>query len=231
MVVSSDGLQNTKASCTLLLFSLASPPILRLATMAEVIGTISSVISLAELCSSGIRYLKDVKNATKECQDIIRELKILEAYVADLKDFLTCHSQVEEEWAQSFSALDKQGGPLRELVFLLKNLETRVKPRKKKLGILKQRVAWAIYSKEETTELLNCIERVTLILKAAVQLDAVKLDIAIKKDIKDVREAVDGVQLSIDSLDVHANFQTTLMVRSLEASGFEHINQSRDHGK
>ncbi|KAJ3750768.1 hypothetical protein DFH05DRAFT_1518947 [Lentinula detonsa] len=198
--------------------------------MAEVIGTISSVISLAELCSTGIRYLKAVKNATKECQDIIRELKILEAYVADLKDFLTSHSQVEEEWAQSLSALDKQGGPLRELVFLLKNLETRVKPRKKKLGILKQRVVWAIYSKEETTELLNCIERVALILKAAVQLDAVKLDIAIKKDIKDVRQAVDSVQLSVDSLDVQANFQTTLMVRSLEASGFEHINRSRDHG-
>ncbi|KAJ3977890.1 hypothetical protein EV361DRAFT_876568 [Lentinula raphanica] len=139
--------------------------------MAEIIGTISSVISLAELASTAIRYLKAIKNANKECQDIVRELKILEAYVVDLKNLLSSQSHVEEDWAQSLSALDGQGGPLRELIFLLKNLETRVKP-KKRFGMLKKRVAWAIYSKEETMELLKCIERVTVILKAAIQLDA-----------------------------------------------------------
>ncbi|KAJ3844940.1 hypothetical protein F5878DRAFT_4257 [Lentinula raphanica] len=197
--------------------------------MAEIIGTISSVISLAELASTAIRYLKAIKNANKECLDIVRELKILEAYVVDLKNLLSSQSHVEEDWAQSLSALDGQGGPLRELIFLLKNLETRVKP-KKRFGMLKKRVAWAIYSKEETMELLKCIERVTVILKAAIQLDALKLDIAIKKDIEDMREAVDGIQAGIDSLDVHANFQTTLMVKTLEANSFGHINRSRDHG-
>lgn len=140
--------------------------------MAEILGIISSVVSIAELCSGTIRYLKAIKNAPKDCQDITRELKILETYVTDLRDILTSQSNVQEGWAQSLSALDRPGGPLREIVFLLKNLETRMKPKKRKLGFMKQRVVWAFYGHEEAQSLLRSIERATAILKAALQLDA-----------------------------------------------------------
>ncbi|KAF9034706.1 hypothetical protein BDZ89DRAFT_1062430 [Hymenopellis radicata] len=198
--------------------------------MAEILGTVTAIISLVELTSTAVRYLKAIKNAPKDCQDICRELHILETYAVDLKNLVKGpQARCDEDWARSFQELNRPGGPIQELFFQLKNLETRVKP-KQKLKVFKHRVMWVALGKKESEALLKCVERVIGLLKAAIQLDHIKLDLEIKRDIEDVRTAVDKVQTGVESLDFRVEFQTALMLKSIEVgNSFSVIGQARDY--
>ncbi|KAF8912613.1 hypothetical protein CPB85DRAFT_1252515 [Mucidula mucida] len=153
--------------------------------MAEILRTVATIISLVELTSTAVRYLKVIKDAPKECQDICCKLHILETYAV-------C----------SFKELNRLGGPIQELFFELKNLETHVKP-KQKIKLFRNCIMWVVLGKKEMEALLK------------------NLDLKIKRDIKGT-----GVEL----LDLHVEFQMTLMLKSIEVGNkLSVIGQARNH--
>ncbi len=72
----------------------------------------------------------------------------------------------------SFKELNRLGGPIQELFFELKNLETHVKP-KQKIKLFRNCIMWVVLGKKEMEALLKCVERVIGLFKAAIQLNHV----------------------------------------------------------
>ncbi|KAJ3751983.1 hypothetical protein EV360DRAFT_75755 [Lentinula raphanica] len=161
--------------------------------MATALGVASSILSLAELTCRSICYIRSVKNAPKEARDVARELQAMEVYLNDLVEILNSGGG-NNVWTKSLCRLDTDGGSITRLIVLLTRLSHRLQQPKSKWLRLKKRAMWPLVGKEEVEELLHSIRRVITLLMAAVQLDGMKLDIAIKEDLEAVREDVKVVR-------------------------------------
>ncbi|KAJ3837361.1 hypothetical protein F5878DRAFT_686214 [Lentinula raphanica] len=161
--------------------------------MATALGVASSILSLAELTCRSICYIRSIKNAPKEARDVARELQAMEVYLSDLAGILNSGGG-NNVWTKSLCRLDTDGGSITRLIVLLTRLSHRLQQPKSRWLRLKKRAMWPLVGKEEVEELLHSIRRVITLLMAAVQLDGMKLDIAIKEDLEAVREDVKVVR-------------------------------------
>ncbi|KAJ3772529.1 hypothetical protein FB446DRAFT_845511 [Lentinula raphanica] len=179
--------------------------------MATVLGVASSIQSLAELTYRSICYIRSVKNAPKEARDVSRELQAMEVYLSDLIGIMSsgCGNDV---WMRSLCRLDTDGGSITRSLVLLTRLSHRLQQPRSKWLRLKKRALWPLVGKEEVEELLHSIRRVITLLMAAVQLDGIKLDIAIKEDLNAVREDVKVVR-------DHTAFVVSLMLKMIHPGG------------
>ncbi|KAJ3730439.1 hypothetical protein C8R42DRAFT_771707, partial [Lentinula raphanica] len=179
--------------------------------MATALGVASSILSLAELTCRSICYIRSVKNAPKEARDVARELQAMEVYLSDLAGILNSGGG-NNVWTKSLCRLDTDGGSITRLIVLLTRLSHRLQQPKSKWLRLKKRAMWPLVGKEEVEELLHSIRRVITLLMAAVQLDGMKLDIAIKEDLEAVREDVKVVR-------DHTAFVVSLMLKTVHPGG------------
>ncbi|KAJ3864159.1 hypothetical protein EV359DRAFT_81687 [Lentinula novae-zelandiae] len=157
--------------------------------MATALGVASAIYSLADLTYKSICYIRSVKNAPKEAQDVARELQAMNVYLSDLKDLVKSGGE-NKPWAESLYRLDADGGSFTRLFVLLTTLSQKIKKPKSRWLKFKNRTMWPIIGKEEVENLIQSIRRVIALLMAAVQLDGIKLDIAIKEDLEAVRADV-----------------------------------------
>ncbi|KAF9020196.1 hypothetical protein BDP27DRAFT_1354623 [Rhodocollybia butyracea] len=183
--------------------------------MAEVLGIVTSISSLLELTCESIRYIKAFRNAPREADDIARELQAMELYLKDLARFMNSVAAHEHSsWAQSLARLGTPEGPISRLIVLLTNLSRKVCPPKSKWHRFKRRAMWPIIGKEEVEELLV----------AALQLDHMRLDVAIKRDLETV-----GADVTL--IREHTEFQTAMMVRAVDPGGMFDLIQRAPRDK
>ncbi|KAK0432022.1 hypothetical protein EV421DRAFT_1851169 [Armillaria borealis] len=157
--------------------------------MADALGIASSIISLIDVSKTIVEYLKDVKEAPKERDELNRELSNLAIYL-DTVHRLTQTAAADDPWLQTVQRLS---GPFAQLDELLKSVKTKLEPAPDgPMGRMRQRLLWK-FSKESAEDSLKKIERIKSLVLVAVQHDHAALSRALNKTLIIVDTKVDGI--------------------------------------
>ncbi|KAK0474384.1 hypothetical protein IW261DRAFT_1610557 [Armillaria novae-zelandiae] len=157
-------------------------------TMAEVLGIASSITALIENTITVIKYLKDVKNAPKERDELQRELQYLEICLTALER-TTQLSTEDDPWLRT---LDRLQDMFKELLELLDGLKMKLKAGSSRLKKFLRRMDWTM-TKESVMEDLGRIERFKSLILIAGQHDNIALTLAIQKTLGNIKDNVDVI--------------------------------------
>ncbi|KAK0438147.1 uncharacterized protein EV420DRAFT_1280221 [Desarmillaria tabescens] len=136
--------------------------------MADALGIASSIVTLVEISHTIVGYLKDVKEASKECDKLSKELSNLAIYLETVNK-LTQTADANDPWLATAQRLSS---PFMQLDILLKNLKKKLEPASDGMGKMKQRLLWK-FTKESVEDALKKIERIKSLVIVAVQHDHV----------------------------------------------------------
>jgi hypothetical protein len=128
----------------------------------------ASIIAVLQLTGAVIGYLKDVKDAPKECQQCMSEASNLENLLKSLLRRLV-EGQAGDPWFTAIVDLDIKNGPLDQYKQALEQLRSKVEDQD---GVhkFKRRLLWK-FSKEEVKSILARMERLKSIVIVALEMD------------------------------------------------------------
>lgn len=132
----------------------------------EAVGLASAIVSLVELAHITVKYLKDVKEAPKERDELSKELSNLMIYLTTVNQ-LTQTATAGDPW---LGTVQRLSDPLVQLGALLNDLKKKLEPASDGMGKMKQRLLWK-FSKESVEDALKKIERIKSLVIIAVQHD------------------------------------------------------------
>ncbi|KAK0472466.1 hypothetical protein IW261DRAFT_1570822 [Armillaria novae-zelandiae] len=135
----------------------------------EAVGLASAIVSLVELAHITVKYLKDVKDAPKERDELSKQLSNLAIYL---------------------TATHPNGGGRRPLACY--GAKIKLEPASDGMGRMKQRLFWK-FSKESVEDTLKKIERIKSLVVIAVQHDHATLSHAINEMLTTVDTKVDDI--------------------------------------
>ncbi|KAK0477539.1 hypothetical protein IW261DRAFT_1366693, partial [Armillaria novae-zelandiae] len=156
--------------------------------MAEILGIASSITTLIENTVTVIKYLKDVKNAPKERDELQRELQYLEICLTALER-TTQLSTEDDPWLQT---LDRLQDMFKELLELLQGLKKRLAPESAGLKGSLQRIVWTMTRKSITDD-LSRIEHFKTLIVIALQHDNLTLTREIQKTLGNIEDKVNVI--------------------------------------
>ncbi|RYP78164.1 hypothetical protein DL769_003245 [Monosporascus sp. CRB-8-3] len=169
-----------------LAFPRASPQ-LRTMDPVQVVGLVASIIQLIETTAKVIGYVNDVKDAPTERAQFARHASSLLALLTDLRYQLEEAKIASDPWFVALRDLGAGGGPLDQLQDQMERLATKLEPSIGRLKKLGKTLIWAV-DKKEIEAVLAQIERVKTLVMLALQNDQLKLALAMKRDLIDVKE-------------------------------------------
>jgi hypothetical protein len=128
----------------------------------------ASVIAVLQLADVVIKYLKDVKDAPKECQQFENEASNLQNLLINLLYHLN-QRKTGDIWYTTVRALTIEGGPLDQYRQALTLLHSWVDIQD---GIqrIRLRLLWK-FTREEVTNVLAKMERLKSLVSVALELD------------------------------------------------------------
>ena len=128
----------------------------------------ASVVAVLQLTGEVIDYLKDVKNAPRDCQQCCSEASNLHGLLINLLYYLN-QRRTGDTWYTTFRALNVQNGPLDQYRQALVLLQSKVESRH---GIqkVKSQLLWK-FNKEEATSILARMERLKSLVSIALEMD------------------------------------------------------------
>ena len=128
----------------------------------------ASIIAVLQLTAEVIKYLKDVKDAPKECQQCMTEASNLHNLLINLLYHLN-QGKSGDPWYTAVRALHVENGPLDQYTQALRQLQSRLEIRD---GVqkVKMRLLWK-FSKEEVESILTRMERLKSLVSIALQMD------------------------------------------------------------
>ncbi|KAK0219050.1 hypothetical protein IW262DRAFT_1462672 [Armillaria fumosa] len=156
--------------------------------MAAVIGIASSISALIKNTVTVINYLKDVKHASKERNNFLKELQYLEIYLTALEK-TTQLSTKDDPWLKTVQRLHNG---FKELLELLDRLKMRLKPESSWRKRILRRIDWTLVRESVMVD-LSTIERFKTLIMIAVQLDHLALTDAIEKMLGNMKDNVDVI--------------------------------------
>jgi hypothetical protein len=162
--------------------------------MADPLSITASIISVLQLASCAGGYLRDVKNASKECKSLMLELSNTRGILETLKDTLAEIQEVEN-WSATLKMLGQRGGTLRQLETVLQDLNTRLSKTASAPGFKKltKSLIWP-FDKVKTEDVIKLIERQKSLLVLALDNDHIRLSESIKEDTIGIRHELTKVQ-------------------------------------
>ena len=128
----------------------------------------ASIIAVLQLTSAVIRYLNDIKNAPKDCQQCTIETSNLQSLLITLRYRLD-QGQADDPWFTAVRALNIENGPLDQFKQALEQLLSRVE-RQDGIREVKRRLLWKI-KKEEVASILGRMERLKSLVSLALEND------------------------------------------------------------
>ncbi|KAK0480403.1 hypothetical protein EDD18DRAFT_835664 [Armillaria luteobubalina] len=159
--------------------------------MAEVLGIASSITALIENTVTVIKYLKDVKNASKERQEFLTELQHLATCLDGLK--LTIQRSTKDDpWLATLRQFHDSDG-FKQLQDLLAGLERKLKPGLSRWKRMWRRTNWTVV-KDSVMDDLSRIERFKSLILIAGQHDNLTLSGAIQKTLGNIKDNVDVIR-------------------------------------
>ncbi|KAK0432044.1 hypothetical protein EV421DRAFT_1911347 [Armillaria borealis] len=154
----------------------------------EAVGLASAIVSLVELAHITVKYLKDVKEAPKERDELSKELSNLAIYLMAVNQ-LTQTAAAGDPW---LATVQRLSDPFVQLGVLLNDLKKKLEPASDGMGKMKQRLLWK-FSKESVEDALKKIERIKSLVIIAVQHDHATLSHAINEMLATVDTKVDDI--------------------------------------
>jgi len=132
------------------------------------ISVAASIIAVLQLTSEIIKYLTDVKDAPKECQQCSTEASNLQSLLINLLYHLD-QGKTGDPWYTAVRALNVENGPIDQYKQALEQLRSRVEIQD---GVqkLKRRLLWK-FSKEEVVNILASMERLRSLVNIALEMD------------------------------------------------------------
>jgi hypothetical protein len=134
----------------------------------DAVGFAASLVSLVQLTSDIVSYLKDVKDAHEDRATIYDELIALRTLLAPLEKRVR-RSQAEDPWLSSVCALGAPNGLLEQLRNDLLHLLHKLRPVEGAKKVQKM-ITWK-FTKDDVNNTLNRIERIKTCVELALQND------------------------------------------------------------
>jgi hypothetical protein len=128
------------------------------------LSTTASIIAVIQLAQSTFKYAKDVKNAGKVRDRILKET----SSTHDLLLRLMNSSRWKDEYSATMTSLQEIGGPLDLLKGAFVRLEELLKPPDTDLKRIEKALKWH-FKKDEVEEILSTIDRLKLSFSLAEQ--------------------------------------------------------------
>jgi hypothetical protein len=128
----------------------------------------ASIIAVVQIAGSVITYLKDVKDAPKECRKCMVEISNSNTLLLEL-DLHLSESSSQEPWYAEVRALRVKDGPLDQYNQALQHLLTKVEP-KSKIRKLANVLTWN-FIKEDVAGILTRMERLKSLVSIALEMD------------------------------------------------------------
>lgn len=132
------------------------------------LSTTASVIAILQLTAEVIKYLQDVKDAPKECQQCTTEALNLQNLLINLLQYLA-QSQSGDPWTKSVQDLNASNGPLDQYKQALEQLQAKVENQDSAQKI-KRRLLWK-FGKAEVASILLRMERLKSLISIALEMD------------------------------------------------------------
>ena len=127
----------------------------------------ASVIAILQLTGEVIKYLNDVKEAPKECQQCTIEASNLQNLLINLRYRL--EQGQPDPWFTSVRNLNVENGPLDQYTQALEELLSKVEI-KDSAQKAKRRLLWK-FNKAEVTSILGRMERLKSLVAIALEMD------------------------------------------------------------
>lgn len=156
--------------------------------MAEALGVAASIIAVLQLSGVVINYLKDVKDASKDCQNILLEIGSTRCLLQVLND-LIAGSNTQESYLAAARSLAVQHGPLDQFRSALERLSEKLITPGNSFAKTAKVLTWTL-KKYDVKELLSTIERIKSLLSLALQNDHLSLSRSIEADVIEIKRGV-----------------------------------------
>lgn len=140
----------------------------------------ASIVALIDALSKAIKYLRAVKNASKERKALSQETAALLPILISLQNTVEDHESLES-CSEGIRILATEYGPLDLLQEALSQLATVLSPEESRMKNLAGTLTWPL-DRKLCGEILKKIERGTLMINLALQGDIYKLVHEIKAD-------------------------------------------------
>ncbi|KAJ7577684.1 hypothetical protein C8J56DRAFT_1113091 [Mycena floridula] len=154
----------------------------------DAIGFASSIIALAEAASTIYKYVKDVKDGSRDRAELQSSIAALPGLLTGLKaqfDSLTPN----DAWS---TEMRKLAGPFDQLRKILQRIKKKFDLAASRTGRVIQTLKWPL-DKTEVTDLLQQIERVKTLVMLAIQNDHLALSRATHQGVQQMNIHVDHV--------------------------------------
>ena len=136
--------------------------------MADPLSITASVVAILQLTGEVIKYLNDVKDAPKECQQCTLEACNLQNLLFNLRYRLE-EGQSSDPWFTAIRALAVAGGPFDQYKQALEQLQAKLVADGTVQKVI-QRLVWK-FTKTEIASILRRMERLKSLVSIALEMD------------------------------------------------------------
>ncbi|KAI9661738.1 MAG: hypothetical protein M1821_008977 [Bathelium mastoideum] len=164
----------------------------------------ASIIAVVDLSHKVVKYLIDVKDAPKECNQCAIEALNIENLLVSIQNRLE-GEQLDQPWFNEIQKLNGPGGPLSQYQQALEQLRSKIGVQNA-LQKAKRQLLWNMI-KEEVASILAKMERLKSIVSALLENDHFKLSQEIQKDTSSIRESLPALQTQIGDQQYNAAMQ------------------------
>lgn len=166
--------------------------------MSDPLSVTASIIAVLQLAKATVDYIRDIKNASKDCRRLVVEISSVRGILAELVQTIedatsrsissgesdASSDQIEEQssWSATFALLREPGGPVEILREALQELESKLSKAISSSAFrkLKHSLLWPL-TKKQTDDLTCIIERQKSLLALALGNDHFLLSRSIKE--------------------------------------------------
>ncbi|KAF2816569.1 uncharacterized protein BDZ99DRAFT_375553 [Mytilinidion resinicola] len=164
--------------------------------MADPISAIGLVASVAQLIDATIKvvqYSNGIKNASKDQARLAVEASSLLSLLMSLRYDLENMKTEEDPWFAGIRSIAAHKGPLEQFSEMMEELAAKLLRPATGVKRLASKLLWPL-EKKELDEVLERTERIKTMIALAYERDDFALSLAIKVDLNDVSDRVDGVK-------------------------------------
>ena len=209
--------------------------------MSDPLSAAASIITVVQLAATVVRYLKDVRDASKDRNTLLIEISSVTGLLSSLKDL----AEVDETYSSLLKTLSVSNGPLAQFQEAIEKLARDLAPISGPREVGKS-FAWP-FKKVETKGIIDSIERQKALFSLALQCDHLSghptvfyssleaclrishrtLSREMKRDLVSVVNGIASLQISADILVQRSRSETeTKILEWLSAS--QHEKKHRD---
>jgi hypothetical protein len=154
----------------------------------------ASIIAVLQLGSTVLKYLGDVKDATRDCKSIIDEISSTRGILSALNETVGDVTDSGGIWSATIRALKEPDGPLIVLKNTLEQLAGIFEGQASATGIKKaaKSLRWP-FKETEVNKFLRIIERQKSTLSLALENDHVALSQAIRDNTLSIQDDITGL--------------------------------------